>query len=349
MTQNHPLDFPKTHKTRRGDCAAIHPEEFLKKRKLGNSTLLVSEIGLGCNALNGRIDMETSHRIVHAALDAGITLFDTSDMYGDDYGVASGSEICLGKVLGARRHDIVLATKFGNERKTYAGGVKGGSSRRVIMLAVEESLQRLNTDYLDLYQAHKPDPNTPIEETMRALDDLVKQGKVRHIGCSNYPAWRVVDAQWTAQHHGLTPFISCQDEYSAIVRGAERELLPAMQAHGLGLLPYFPLAAGLLTGKYKRDLPLADDMRLKHNKRWSAKFLNDRNFTQLEALEEFCAARGITLLQLAFGWLLAKPVVGSVIAGASKPEQVMTNVAAATSWQPAAEDIAEIDRITAVA
>jgi aryl-alcohol dehydrogenase-like predicted oxidoreductase len=172
---------------------------------------------------------------------------------------------------------------------------------------------------------------------------------VRHLGCSNYPAWRVVDAQWTAKHHGLTPFISCQDEYSAIVRRVEREMLPAMRAHGLGLLPYFPLAAGLLTGKYKRDVPLTDDMRLKHNKRWSSKFLNDGNFTQLEALEKFCATRGVSLLQLAFGWLLAKPIVGSVIAGASKAEQVKINVEAAATWKPSAEDIAEIDRITAAA
>ena len=319
----------------------------MKLRTLGNSPLKISEVGLGCNALNGRVDMEASRKIVHAALDAGITFFDTSDMYGDDYGSPSGSEICLGKVLGVRRKEVVLATKFGNERKMYDANTKGGSSRRVIMLAVEASLKRLDTDYIDLYQAHKPDPNTPLEETMRALDELVKQGKVRAIGCSNYPAWRVVDAQWTAKHHGLTPFASCQDEYSAIVRRAEREMIPAMRAHGLGLLPYFPLAAGLLTGKYKRDVPLTDDLRLKHNKRWSAKFLNDANFTQLEALEQFCAARGITLLQLAFGWLLAKPIVGSVIAGASRAEQVTNNVKATMSWTPGAEDIAEIDRITA--
>ncbi len=321
----------------------------MKLRTLGNSTLQVSEIGLGCNALNGRVDMEGSRAIVHAALDAGITLFDTSDMYGDDYGSPAGSEICLGKVLGARRKDIVLATKFGNDRKVYDANTRGGSSRRVIMLAVEASLKRLNTDYIDLYQAHKPDLNTPIEETLRALDDLVKQGKVRAIGCSNYPAWRVVDAQWTAQHHGLTPFVTCQDEYSAIVRRAEREMLPAMQGRGLSLLPYFPLAAGLLTGKYRRNVPLSDDMRLKHNKRWSGKFLNDENFDRLEALERFCAARGTTLLQLAYGWLLAKPVVASVISGASKAAQVTANVAAAQAWAPTAADIAEIDRLTAPA
>ena len=193
--------------------------------------------------------MEGSKKVVHAALDAGITFFDTSDMYGDDYGVASGSEICLGQTLGAERKKIILATKFGNERKVYDANTKGGSSRRVIMIAVEASLKRLHTDYIDLYQAHKPDPNTPIEETMRALDDLVKQGKVRHIGCSNYPAWRVVDAQWTATHNNLTPFISCQEEYSALARRVERDMIPAMQKHGIGMLPYLPLAAGLVAEK----------------------------------------------------------------------------------------------------
>lgn len=320
----------------------------MEKRNLGNSTLLVSAIGLGCNAFNGRIDMAASRKVVHAALDAGVTLFDTSDMYGDDYGSPSGSEICLGQLLGAQRKNIVLATKFGNERKVYDANTKGGSSRRVIMLAVEASLKRLKTDWIDLYQAHKPDPKTPIEETMRALDDLVKQGKVRHIGCSNYPAWRVVDAQWTAHHHGLTPFISCQDEYSALARKVEREMLPAMQAHGLGLLPYLPLAAGLLTGKYQRDLPFPADARLVHSKRWSAKFVTAQNWQLLDALNKFCAARGLSLLHLAFGWLLARPTVASVIAGATKPEQVKTNIEAATSWIPTAEDIAGIDHITAV-
>lgn len=320
----------------------------MKLRNLGSSNLLVSEIGIGCNALNGRIDMEASRKVVHAALDAGITLFDTADSYGDDYGVLSGSEICLGKVLGAQRKKIVLATKFGNERKVYDADTKGGSSRRVIMIAVEASLKRLNTDYIDLYQAHKPDPKVPIEETLRALDDLIKQGKVRHLGCSNYPAWRVVDAQWTAKHHGLPPFISCQEEYSALARQVEREMIPAMQAHGIGMLPYLPLAAGLLTGKYKRNVPLSPDARLAPGKRWTAKFVTAQNWTLLEALDKFCAARHISLLQLAFGWLLARPTVASVIAGATKPEQVKSNVEAGNSWTPTAEEVAEIDRLTTV-
>jgi aryl-alcohol dehydrogenase-like predicted oxidoreductase len=172
---------------------------------------------------------------------------------------------------------------------------------------------------------------------------------VRHIGCSNYPAWRVVDAQWTAKHHNLTPFISCQDEYSALARKVEREMIPAMQKHGLGMLPYLPLAAGLLTGKYKRNVPFPADARLVHSKRWSAKFVTEQNWQLLEALDQFCAARNITLLQLAFGWLLARPTVASVIAGATKPEQVKINVDAATTWTPTVEDVAEIDRITAAA
>ena len=315
----------------------------MKKRNLGTSSLRVSEVGLGCNALGGRIDREASRMVVHAALDLGITLFDTSDLYGDDYGSPGGSEICLGQLLGDRRKDIVLATKFGNERKPYDATTKGGASRRVIMMAVEASLRRLQTDWIDLYQLHKPDPLTPIEETLRALDDLVRQGKVRYIGSSNFPAWRVVEAHWTAKHAGLNAFISCQNEYSVLVRTIEQELLPAMQACGLGLLPYFPLAAGLLTGKYRRDAPFPADARLRHNMRWANQFVTERNWTQLDRLEKFCAARGCSLLQLAFGWLLAQPAVASVIAGATKPGQLKVNVEAA-AWTPTAEDMIEINR-----
>jgi aryl-alcohol dehydrogenase-like predicted oxidoreductase len=320
----------------------------MKHRNLGKSGLRVSEIGLGCNAFGGRIDTEASRKVVHAALDLGITLFDTSDLYGDDYGSPGGSEICLGQLLGDRRKDIILATKFGNERKQYDAATKGGASRRVIMMAVEASLKRLRTDWIDLYQLHKPDPLTPIDETLRALDDLVRQGKVRYIGSSNFPAWRVVEAHWTAKHANLNAFVSCQNEYSVLVRGIEHELLPAMHACGLGLLPYFPLAAGLLTGKYRRDVPFPADARLRHNKRWVSHFVNDRNWMQLERLETFCAARGCSLLQLAFGWLLARPAVASVIAGATKPEQLKLNVDSA-AWTPSAEDMAEIDRLTAAA
>jgi len=318
----------------------------MKKRKLGKSGLQVSEVGLGCNAFGGRIDHEASSKVVHAALDLGITLFDTSDLYGGDYGSPGGSEICLGRLLGDRRKDVVLATKFGNERTQYDANTKGGASRRVIMMAVEASLKRLQTDWIDLYQLHKPDPLTPVEETLRALDDLIRQGKVRYIGSSNFPAWQVVDAHWTAKHANLNAFVSCQNEYSVLVRKVERELLPAMQACGLGLLPYFPLAAGLLTGKYRRDVPFPADARLRNSQRWANQFLTENNWNMLGCLEKFCAARGCSLLQLGFGWLLARPAVASVIAGATKPEQLKLNVEAA-AWMPTADDMAEIDRLAA--
>ena len=317
----------------------------MKQRKVGRSGLQVSEIGFGCNALGGRIDLEGSRKVVAAALDAGITLFDTADVYGASHGVPCGSEICLGQILGDRRKEIILATKFGNERMHYDAAGTSGSSRRAIMMAVEGSLRRLKTDWIDLYQVHKPDRLTPIEETLRALDDLIRQGKVRYIGCSNFAAWQVVDAHWTARLCNLNAFVCCENEYSVLVRNAERELLPAMQAHGLGLLPYFPLAAGLLTGKYKRGVPFPEDARLAHSKRWASRFLTEANWTRLESLERFCTTRGHTLLQVAFAWLLKQPTVASVIAGATKPEQLKANIDAAQAAL-AAEDVEEINRIT---
>src|SRR5712692_7604527 len=218
----------------------------MELRNLGRSGLRVSLVGLGCNNFGGRIELEASRKVVHRALDLGITLLDTADIYGN----LGGSETCLGQILGDRRKDIVLATKFAmpmDQAKTLKG-----ASRGYIMAAVEASLKRLKTDWIDLYQVHQPDPATPIEETMRALDDLIRQGKVRYVGCSNFPAWQVVSAQWTARHRGLDAFVSCQDEYSLLVRDIERELVPAMTEYGLGLLPFFPLASGLLTGKYNR-------------------------------------------------------------------------------------------------
>lgn len=319
----------------------------MKKRILGKSGLQVSEVGLGCNAFGGRIDHDASRKVVSKALDLGITMFDTSDIYGTAYGSPSGSEICLGKLLGDSRKNIILATKFGNDKMQYDAGTQGGASRRVIMLAVEASLKRLKTDWIDLYQLHKPDPLTPIEETLRALDDLVRQGKVRYIGCSNFSAWPVVDAHWTAKHLGLNAFVSCQNEYSLLARDIERDLMPAMQACSLGLLPYLPLAAGLLTGKYKRNAPLLDT-RLAPGKRWTDKFITDANWTIVERLETFCEARGRSLLELAFSWLLANPIVASVIAGATRPEQLELN-ARAGEWAFTAEDMAQIDSLTSVA
>ncbi|MEI9984831.1 MAG: aldo/keto reductase [Aliidongia sp.] len=224
-------------------------------RNLGKSGLRVSLVGLGCNNFGMKLDVEGTRKVVHKALDVGITLFDTADIYGN----AGGSETCLGQVLGDRRKDIVLATKFANPMGE--GEMKKGASRRYIVSAVEASLKRLRTDWIDLYQQHVPDPLTPIDETLRALEDLVRSGKVRYIGCSNFKAWQVVEAQWTARSAGLSGFVSCQDEYSLLVRDIEKELLPAAEAYGLGLLPYFPLASGLLTGKYRRNQALPEGAR----------------------------------------------------------------------------------------
>ncbi len=310
----------------------------MRQRNLGRSGLLVSEIGLGCNNFGGRLDLEASRRVVHAALDAGITLFDTADAYGNQ----GGSETALGEILGPRRQDIVLATKFGlpmDDQETLKG-----ASRRYIVRAVEASLRRLRTDWIDLYPQHRPDPLTPIEESLRALDDLVRAGKVRYAGCSNLPAWQVADAVWTARDGHLSGFVSCQDEYSLLARGHEAELLPCMRAHGLGLLPYFPLANGLLTGKYKRDAALPPGTRLATTQRSADRTLTDANWAAAERLAEFCAARGHSMLELAFSWLLAQPPVASVIAGATRPEQIAAN-AVAGGWHLSADDLAEIDRI----
>ena len=298
----------------------------MEQRSLGRSGLLVSLFGLGCNNFGRRIDFAATQAVVHRALDLGITLFDTADVYRSAIG---GSEEFLGRALGPRRKDIVLATKIGMKMDT-AGHLRG-ASRRYLVNAVEASLKRLGTDWIDLCQQHQPDPLTPIEETLRAFDDLVRQGKVRYIGCSNLPAWRVVQASWTAHTNNLTPFISCQDEYSLLVRKAEHDLIPAMQAYGLGLLPYYPLASGLLTGKYRRDAMPADSRLSAHASHYGNRFVNDRNWTVVEALAAFCEARGKPMLQLAMSWMAAQPAVSSIIAGATRPEQIEENINAG-SW-----------------
>jgi aryl-alcohol dehydrogenase-like predicted oxidoreductase len=300
---------------------------------------MVSVVGLGCNNFGGRIDLEATRAVVDKALDVGITLFDTADIYGH----SGGSETFLGQILGDRRKKIVLATKFG---MSMSDSMKlQGASREYIMSAVEGSLRRLQTDWIDLYQVHRPDPDTPIEETLRALEDLIQQGKVRYIGCSNYAAWQVVDAQWTARQAGIHAFVSCQDEYSLLVRDIERELLPAMQRFGLSLLPYFPLASGLLTGKYQRGREFPKDSRFGVWQRLAERYANESNWNVVQRLQEFCSSRDHTLLELAFSWLTAKPMVASVIAGATKPEQVEQNVKAA-DWRMSSEEVAEVDRIT---
>jgi aryl-alcohol dehydrogenase-like predicted oxidoreductase len=311
----------------------------MQYRTIGGSGLKVSLLGLGCNNFGLRIDVESSRAVIHKALDLGITLFDTADVYGK----RGASETCLGRFLGERRKDIVIASKFGSPMSD--DGAKQGASRRYIVSAVEESLRRLKTDWIDLYQLHRPDPLTPLEETMRALDDLVRQGKIRYIGCSTTPAWKVVAMQWTARHHGLNPLIACELEYSVLVRDVEQEHVPAMLAHGLGLLPYYPLACGFLTGKYKRGEPLPQAGRITLGKRYADRFLTDRNWTVIEGLEAFAKAHGHSLLDLAFGWLAAQPVIPSVIAGATRPEQLEMNIKA-VEWQLGADDLAKIDRIT---
>ncbi|MSO66048.1 MAG: aldo/keto reductase, partial [Alphaproteobacteria bacterium] len=219
----------------------------MQLRNLGTSGLKVSLVGLGCNNFGGRIDLAATRKVIHKAIDLGITLFDTADVYGN----RGGSEEVIGKILGTKRKQIVLATKYAMVMDD-SGTAKGGS-RRYIMSAVEASLRRLKTDWIDLYQMHRPDPETPIEETLRALDDVVRQGKVRYVGCSNFAAWQVVEAQWTARYHHLNSFVACQDEYSLVMRDLDNDLMQVMRSYGMGLLPFFPLASGLLTGKYKRN------------------------------------------------------------------------------------------------
>ncbi len=311
----------------------------MELRKLGKSGLQVSVVGLGCNNFGMKIDLEASRKVVDQALELGITLFDTADIYGN----RGNSETFLGEILGARRKTIVLATKFGMQMDK-AGVLKGGS-RRYIMAAVEDSLTRLKTDWIDLYQIHTPDPLTPIEETLRTLDDLVRAGKVRYIGCSNLPAWQVVEAQWTARQLGLNAFVSCQDEYSLLVRGPDRDLIPAMESYGLGLLPFFPLASGLLTGKYRRDSAPPAGTRLAMMEPLAKRYMSDANWPIVEQLEQFASERGHTILELAFSWLAARPTVASVIAGATAPEQVAQNVKA-VGWSLTAEELTAIDRIT---
>ena len=304
-------------------------------RNLGRSGLRVSLVGLGCNNFGQRMDLESSRLVIHKALDAGITLFDTADVYGG----RGGSETVLGQVLGDRRKDIVLASKFG---MAMDEGEKVGASRRYIIAACEASLKRLKTDWVDLYQQHRPDPLTPAEETLRALDDLVRQGKVRYIGHSNFSPAQTTEAQWAARHFNLNSFVSAQDEYSLLKRDIEMEALGVYQRYGLGVLPYYPLASGLLTGKHKRG-GAAAGTRLAMPM-FSA-FMSDKNFDIVEKLEAFVKARGRTMLELAFSWLAARPPVASIIAGATRPEQIEANVNAA-SWELSAEEMKEIDEIT---
>lgn len=307
-------------------------------RRLGDSGLVVSAVGIGCNNFGSRIDLDGTRAVVEAALDSGINFFDTADIYGASPG---SSEELLGQVLKGRRDDVVIATKFGMDMDGRNGPDHGArGARRYIMRAVEASLRRLQTDHIDLYQMHEPDPGTPIDETLAALDDLVTVGKVRYLGNSNFGGWQIADADWIASSRGRTRFISAQNHYSLIERGVEAEVIPACERFGLGLLPFFPLANGLLTGKYKRGESAPSGSRLAAGGRYAAR-LAAAEWDTIEALEAYAAERGLSLLQVAIGGLAAQPAVTSVIAGATKPDQVRAN-AAAGSWSPDADDLAAL-------
>jgi len=312
----------------------------MEYRNLGRSGLLVSAAGVGCNNFGARADLEAATRVVHAALDRGVNLFDTADVYGP----RGLSEEYLGKALEGRRDRAVVATKFGSEMGD--GPMQSGASRAYILRAVEASLRRLNTDYIDLYQIHVYDSKTPIEETMSALDDLVHHGKVRYIGNSNFAAWQVTECHYLAQLRGLTPFISAQNQYNLLDRSIERELAPACSAFGLGVLPYFPLASGFLTGKYRKGKPLPAGTRIANSPQAQARYATDRNWNLVEELAQLASLRGVSMTQLAVGWLVSRPYVGSVIAGAMTPQQVEENVQASET-KLSVETLAEIDRITA--
>lgn len=309
----------------------------MELRRLGTSGLKVSAVGLGCNNFGMRIDQAQTQAVVDAALEAGITLFDTADIYG-----GSKSEVFLGEALKGKRDKAVIATKFANSMGE--GAYSRGGSRRYIVSAVEASLKRLQTDRIDLYQMHVPDADTPIEETLRALDDLVRDGKVLYLGNSNFSGWQIADAEWISRTSKLDRFVSAQNLFSLLERGAAKEVLPACDHFGLGFLPFFPLASGLLTGKYKRGEAAPEGTRLAA---WGARgqaALNERNLDRVEKLEAWAIDQGHTLLELAFAWLLAHRAVSSVIAGATSPEQVHANAAAA-NWTLSAQDRDEVTKL----
>jgi aryl-alcohol dehydrogenase-like predicted oxidoreductase len=310
----------------------------MKYRNLGSTGLRVSIVGIGCNNFGMRCDEAQSIEVVHAALDLGINFFDTADVYGERH-----SEEMLGKAIaGKDRSQIVIATKFGMPMGD--GILQKGASRQYIFSAVEASLRRLNTDYIDLYQQHAPDPKTPMDETLSALDDLVTAGKVRYLGNSNYSGWQIADADWISRHNGYQRFVTAQNHYNLLERGIEAEVLPACEKFGIGMLPYFPLASGLLTGKYTRGQDAPEGTRLANFGERGKRALSDRNFDVIEKLTAYAQSHDKTLLQLAMSWLASKPVVSSVIAGATGVSQVQAN-ADAVSWtldDAAMEDIAAL-------
>ncbi|MBI4517729.1 MAG: aldo/keto reductase [Deltaproteobacteria bacterium] len=338
----------------------------MEYRNLGRSGLPVSVLGLGCDNFGHKCDQQQSAAIVQRAMDLGITLFDTADIYGP----GGLSEEHLGKALKGRRQDAVIATKFVGPTGSYVGMLHMGTSRRHIMYAVEASLRRLDTDYIDLYQLHFPFPGVPMEETLRALDDLIRQGKVRYLGTSNFAGWQVVDANWIARSHNLTRFISAQNAYNLLDRQIEKELVPACLEHGAGILAYFPLGSGFLTGKYRPGRAKPAGARLANERptteyltgvpdaivrqvspellRWVTpeSIFSQQNYELLERLEAFAQARQHTILDLAIAWLAGQPGVASVLVGASRTEQVEQNAQAA-DWRLTPAEQAEVNEITA--
>jgi aryl-alcohol dehydrogenase-like predicted oxidoreductase len=311
----------------------------MRYRRLGESGLMVSVIGLGCINFGPLVDARGARTVVAAALDEGINLFDTADRYG-----GGRSEEFLGAALAGRRDQAIIATKFGMDTAGVLGADHGArGARRHIIRAVEGSLRRLGSDYIDLYQLHVPDTATPVEETMAALDDLVRAGTVRYLGHSQFTGWQVADAAWTALTGGLSPFVSTQTHYHLLHRDAERELVPACQRFGVGLLPFAPLAGGLLTGKYRRGQAPPEGTRLSAER--FATRLADAPWDTIDALERFAEQRGLSMLDVAIGGLAAQPAVSSVIAGATRPEQVHANVAAG-AWQPSPDDLSALEALT---
>jgi aryl-alcohol dehydrogenase-like predicted oxidoreductase len=310
----------------------------MRYRPVGDSGLMVSVAGLGCNNFGRRLDLEATGAVVDAAIEAGITLLDTADIYGN----GGGSEELLGQVLAGRRDQVVLASKFGfgdfDMGYGAAAGAKGG--RAYIRRAVERSLRRLRTDYLDLYQIHTPDPVTPVAETLAALTELVAEGKVRYLGNSNFTGWQIADAAHVARAAGAVPFVSAQNHWSLLERGAEAEVVPAARHFGLGVLPYYPLANGLLTGKARKGQPLPHGARLASR----PGYVTEAKLDRVEALISWAGQRGLTVLEVAIGALAAQPGCASVIAGATSPEQVKANAAAA-DWIPSRAELAELDQL----
>jgi aryl-alcohol dehydrogenase-like predicted oxidoreductase len=319
----------------------------MEYRTLGSSGLQVSVVGLGCNNFGGRSSLESAIAVVNKCLDMGITFFDTADTY-PPWGEPGKSEEFLGIALRPHRREVVIATKING--RVGEGPYRLGTSRKHLMAEVEDCLRRLDTDYIDLLQMHAFDPSTPPEETLRALDDLVRSGKMRYIGCSNYKAWQLVEARWLSRTEHLEPMISAQNFYNLLQRDIEKELLPACEQYGVGLLPYFPLYRGFLTGKYRPDQPPPPDARMAPDAPFmdharSAATLTPRNFEALLKLERFAEERGHTMVELAFSWLASHPVIGSIIAGASRPEQVEENARAA-DWRLTPQEMQEVDELT---